>query len=216
VEEMKLLILGGPGAGKGTQAIKIARKYKIAHIASGDILREGARSGADFGMEASRYMAEGDLVPDILILNLMLKRLRNDDCKNGFILDGFPRTIYQAMEFHRTHEIDLVINIIVDKEILVERISGRRSCPSCGQVYHISSNPPEKEGVCDRCGTALIQRKDDTEETLLHRYAIYQDEIKPLIEFYSRFDNIIDINGDRTIEEIQAEIDGELSRLTSQ
>jgi adenylate kinase len=213
VEEMKLLIIGGPGAGKGTQAIKIAKKYKIVHIASGDILREGARSGSDFGMEASRYMAEGDLVPDILILNLVLKRLRNDDCKNGFILDGFPRTIYQAMEFHRTHEIDLVINIIVEREILVKRISGRRSCPSCGQIYHISSNPPKQEGICDRCGTALIQRKDDTEETLIHRYAVYLDEIEPLIKYYSELDNIIDINGNGTITEIQTEIDKNISRL---
>lgn len=198
---MKLILLGAPGAGKGTQAKWISKEYGLPHISTGDILRQNVKEGTELGKEAKKYMDAGKLVPDELIIGMVKDRLAQDDCKNGFILDGFPRTIKQAEELEKITDIDAVLNIYVPFEKLIERITGRRSCPKCGAVYHIKYNPPKKEGICDACGTPLIQRDDDKEETVKKRLETYEEQTAPLIDYYEKKGKLITVEGQEEIED---------------
>ena len=187
---MKLVMLGAPGAGKGTQANMIAEKYGIPHISTGDIFRANIKEGTDLGKEAKSYMDKGELVPDELTVRLLLDRVSKDDCKDGYVLDGFPRTIPQAEVLEKELEkngdrIDKAVNVDVPDENIVNRMSGRRACLKCGATYHIVHIPPRKEGICDNCGSELVQRDDDKEETVKNRLKVYHEQTAPLIEFYS-------------------------------
>ncbi len=203
---MKLILLGAPGAGKGTQAKKIVAEFGIPQISTGDILRKAVADGTPLGMEAKKYMEAGQLVPDEVVIGLMKERLQGDDCRNGFILDGFPRTVEQAEALERITDIDAVISIDVDMDSLVERITGRRSCSQCGAVYHIKFNPPKKDGVCDACGGPLIQREDDREETVRKRLDTYMKQTSPLIEYYGKKGLLRPVDGNGPIDEIYASI----------
>ena len=182
-------MLGAPGAGKGTQAKMIADKYSIPHISTGDIFRANIKNGTELGMEAKKYMDEGKLVPDELTVRILLDRVAKDDCKNGYVLDGFPRTIPQAevldSELNKLGDkIDYAINVDVPDENIVNRMSGRRACVTCGATYHIVHIPPKTPGVCDKCGSELILRDDDAPETVLKRLGVYHEQTQPLIDFY--------------------------------
>ena len=182
-------MLGAPGAGKGTQAKMIADKYSIPHISTGDIFRANIKNGTELGMEAKKYMDEGKLVPDELTVRILLDRVAQDDCKNGYVLDGFPRTIPQAevLDSELTKlgdKIDYAINVDVPDENIVRRMSGRRACLKCGATYHIVHIPPVKEGICDKCGSELILRDDDAPQTVLKRLGVYHEQTQPLIDFY--------------------------------
>ncbi len=198
---MKLILLGAPGAGKGTQAKWISKEYGLPHISTGDILRHNVKEGTELGKEAKKYMDAGGLVPDELIIKMMKERLAQEDCKGGFILDGFPRTINQAEELEKITDIDAVLNIHVPFEKLIERITGRRSCPKCGAVYHIKYNPPKKDNTCDVCGSTLIQRDDDKEETVKKRLETYEKQTAPLIDYYERKGKLITVEGQEEIED---------------
>lgn len=203
---MKLILLGAPGAGKGTQAKKIVKEFAIPQISTGDILRRAVADGTPLGKEAKKYMEAGKLVPDELVIGIMKERLHQDDCSNGFILDGFPRTVEQARALEGFTEIDAVINIDVDFNSLVERITGRRSCPECGAVYHIKFNPPKVEGICDICGSRLVQREDDREETVRKRLETYTEQTSPLIDYYAGKGALKIVAGNRSIDEIYESI----------
>ena len=208
---MKIIMLGAPGAGKGTQAKKIAAKYQIPHISTGDIFRENIKKGTELGKKAQEYMNRGELVPDDLVIEIATTRLLEDDCKDGFLLDGFPRTVYQAEkldEFLAAHgsKIDKVIDIEVGKEELMERLTGRRVCKSCGASYHIVNIPPKKEGVCDVCGGELIQRADDNAETVANRIEVYEAQTMPLVEYYEKAGNIAHIDGATGLDNVFADI----------
>ena len=182
-------MLGAPGAGKGTQAKMIADKYSIPHISTGDIFRANIKNGTELGMEAKKYMDEGKLVPDELTVRILLDRVAKDDCKNGYVLDGFPRTIPQAEVLDEEltklgDKIDYAINVDVPDENIVNRMSGRRACVTCGATYHIVHIPPKNPGVCDKCGSELILRDDDAPETVLKRLGVYHEQTQPLIDFY--------------------------------
>lgn len=187
---MKIVMLGAPGAGKGTQAKMIADKYSIPHISTGDIFRANIKEGTALGLEAKSYMDQGKLVPDELTVKILLDRVAKDDCANGYVLDGFPRTIPQAEVLKDAlaklnDKIDYAVNVDVPDENIVKRMSGRRACVTCGATYHIEHVPPKTEGICDRCGAALILRDDDKPETVLNRLKIYHDQTQPLIDFYT-------------------------------
>ena len=187
---MKIIMLGAPGAGKGTQAKMIAEKYQIPHVSTGDIFRANIKSGTELGEEAKKYIDQGFLVPDELTVKILLDRIAKDDCKNGYVLDGFPRTIPQAEELDKAlseigDAIDYAINVDVPDENIVRRMSGRRACLACGATYHIAHIPPKKEGICDTCGQELVLRDDDKPETVLKRLKVYHDQTKPLIDFYA-------------------------------
>lgn len=187
---MKIIMLGAPGAGKGTQAMMIAEKYQIPHISTGDIFRANIKNGTELGKEAKTYMDKGELVPDELTVRILLDRVAQPDCEKGYVLDGFPRTIPQAEVLDqeltkRNEKIDYAINVEVPDENIVRRMSGRRACVSCGATYHLVHIPPKKEGLCDKCGTELILRDDDKEETVKNRLGVYHDQTQPLIEYYS-------------------------------
>ncbi len=182
-------MLGAPGAGKGTQAKMIADKYSIPHISTGDIFRANIKNGTELGMEAKKYMDEGKLVPDELTVRILLDRVAQDDCKNGYVLDGFPRTIPQAEVLDEEltklgDKIDYAINVDVPDENIVNRMSGRRACVTCGATYHIVHIPPKNPGICDKCGSELILRDDDAPETVLKRLGVYHEQTQPLIDFY--------------------------------
>lgn len=188
---MKIIMLGAPGAGKGTQAKMIAEKYQIPHISTGDIFRANIKNGTDLGKEAKSYMDKGELVPDELTVRILLDRVAQPDCKNGYVLDGFPRTIPQAevldKELTKQNEsIDYAINVEVPDENIVRRMSGRRACLGCGATYHLVHIPPTKEGICDKCGKELILRDDDKEETVKNRLNVYHDQTQPLIDYYEK------------------------------
>ncbi|MCM1047325.1 MAG: adenylate kinase [Clostridiales bacterium] len=188
---MKIIMLGAPGAGKGTQAQMIADKYNIPHISTGDIFRENVKNGTELGIEAKKYMDKGLLVPDELTVKILLDRVAKDDCKNGYVLDGFPRTIPQAEVLDNAlnelgEKIDYAINVDVPDTNIIRRMSGRRACLSCGATYHIEHVPPKKEGICDKCGKELVQRDDDKEETVKNRLEVYHKQTQPLIEFYTK------------------------------
>ena len=188
---MKIIMLGAPGAGKGTQAKMIAKEYGIPHISTGDIFRANIKNNTELGKEAKTYMDAGQLVPDELTVKILLDRVAQDDCKNGYVLDGFPRTIPQAEVLDEAlakmgDQIDYAIDVDVPDENIVKRMGGRRACVTCGATYHIVHVPPKKEGICDNCGSKLILRDDDKPETVLNRLKVYHDQTQPLIDFYKK------------------------------
>ena len=204
---MRLILLGPPGAGKGTQAAGIVEKYKIPHISTGDIFRQNIKEGTELGKKAKEYMDQGLLVPDELTVGLVTDRISQPDCGNGFMLDGFPRNVSQAVQldaFLKNNGIalDKVINIEVDKEKLVARAVGRRICKSCGATYHIEFNPSKEEGVCDICKGDLYQRADEKEETVSKRIQVYLNETKPLADYYSKVGIIAVIDGQQSIDKV--------------
>ena len=208
---MKIVFMGPPGAGKGTQAEKIIENYQIPHISTGDMFRKAIKDQTELGMEAKRYMDQGALVPDHVTIGIVKDRLSESDCKSGFLLDGFPRTVDQAKALDEIltsldSKIDYVINIDVDLNILKERLTGRRICRSCGATYHKIFNPSKVEGVCDKCGGELYQRKDDNEETVGNRLDVYVSQTKPLLDYYSLAGNLVNINGQQSIELVFEEI----------
>ena len=208
---LNIVLLGPPGAGKGTQAELIVQKYGIPQISTGDIFRANIKNGTELGMKAKAYMDKGDLVPDELVVDLVKDRIEQDDCKDGFMLDGFPRTVFQAEELDKIMEarglkIDSVLNIDVKPEKLVKRIAGRRVCKACGATYNVDYKPPAKEGVCDKCGDEVYQRADDTEETVQNRIKVYFSQTAPLIDYYEKSGVIANIDGDTSEEAVFAQI----------
>ena len=204
---MRLVLLGPPGVGKGTQASAIVEKYKIPHISTGDIFRANIKEGTELGKEAKSYMDKGHLVPDELVVSIVKDRLTHEDCKEGFLLDGFPRTLKQADALDKELSemgiaLDKVLNIEADKDVLVERVIGRRICKSCGATYHIKFNPSKVENVCDIDGGELLQRDDDTEETVTTRIDVYNKETQPLIKYYGDKNIILNLEGTRPIKDI--------------
>ena len=213
---MRLILLGPPGAGKGTQASSIVAEYGITHISTGDIFRHNIKNETELGKKVKSYLDNGQLVPDELTIDLVWDRLSKDDCKKGFLLDGFPRTINQAEALQKGLEerglkLDKVINIDVDKNILVKRLSGRRVCKNCGETYHVDNKPSEKEGVCDKCSGEVIQRADDNEKTVLDRIEVYEKQTFPLIDFYKNLGLILTVDGTLSIEDVFSQIKESLS-----
>ncbi len=208
---MRLILLGPPGAGKGTQAQNIREKYNIPHISTGDIFRDNLKRETELGLKAKGYMDAGELVPDSLVVEIVVDRLAQADCENGFLLDGFPRTVYQAEAldaFMSKNGIALnaVINIKADASVLVERIVGRRICKSCGATYHLTFNPPAAADVCDSCSGNLYQRADDNEETVGNRISVYEEQTAPLIDYYNKRDLVVDIDGLAPIDDVSKQI----------
>ena len=208
---MKIIMLGAPGAGKGTQAKMIADKYQIPHISTGDIFRSNIKEGTELGKEAKTYMDKGLLVPDELTVKILLDRVAKDDCKNGYVLDGFPRTIPQAEVLDEAlaklnDKIDFAIDVDVPDENIITRMSGRRACLACGATYHIEHIPPKTEGICDRCGKELVQRDDDKEETVKNRLNVYHEQTQPLIDFYTEKGILKTVDGTVDMEDVFAAI----------
>ena len=208
---LRTILLGPPGAGKGTQAVKIVEKYGVPHSSTGDIFRENIKNGTELGKKAQEYMNKGELVPDDLVCDLATSRLLEPDCAEGFLLDGFPRTVYQAEkldEFLKEHDskIDVVLNLAVEKDELITRLTGRRVCKVCGASFHIVSVPPKEEGVCDHCGGELIQRPDDNLETVTNRIDVYDSQTKPLVDYYEKAGNIATIDGAADLDSVFADI----------
>ncbi|MGB2826148.1 MAG: adenylate kinase [Thermoplasmata archaeon] len=197
---LKLIIFGPPSAGKGTQAQRLSERYGIPQIATGDLLRDAVAKQTPLGAEIKSYLDSGRLGPDDLIVQLISDRVSKPDCANGYILDGFPRTMGQARELDKMAEVDIVFNIVVGMERLVERAIGRRTCGQCAAVYHVSFNPPKAPGVCDKCGSGLIQRDDDKEDTVRNRLRIYMEQTAPLLEHFRMNDNLVDIDGSKGID----------------
>lgn len=204
---MRVVLLGPPGVGKGTQASNIVKKYNIPHISTGDIFRANIKEGTELGLTAKGYMDKGLLVPDELVVSIVKDRLTKEDCKDGFLLDGFPRTVKQAEVLDKELDemgikLDKVVNIDADKEILINRAIGRRICRECGATYHVVNNPPKVEGICDLDKGELYQRDDDTVETVSTRIQVYLDQTQPLIQYYRNQGLILDIDGTRPIDEV--------------
>ena len=215
---MNLVLMGLPGAGKGTQAEQIVEKYKIPHISTGDMFRSAIKEGTDLGLQAKSFMDKGELVPDEVTIGIVRERLSKADCEKGFLLDGFPRTVPQAEALENilsdlNRKIDFVINIDVEKELLMERLTGRRICKSCGSTYHLVFNPPATEGVCDRCNGELYQRADDNEETVQNRLEVNLKQTKPLLDFYETKGYLRNINGQQDIRKVFADLDELLGSL---
>ena len=207
----RVVLLGPPGAGKGTQATGIAEKYNILHISTGDIFRANVKEGTPLGVKAKEYMDKGLLVPDELVCDLVEDRIMQADCANGYLLDGFPRTVFQAEHFDKFleskgQEIDWVVDIEVDEAILLPRMLGRRVCRKCGKPYHVTNMPPKVEGVCDVCGGEVYQRADDSEETVLNRFKVYNEQTSPLIEYYKKNGKLAEIDGAMPLDEVFAAI----------
>ncbi len=208
---MKLLIMGRPGAGKGTQAVNIREYYHIPHISTGDIFRENLKQQTKLGLLAKGYMDKGELVPDSLTIELVKDRLSQADCKSGFLLDGFPRNLEQAYALdaflkENNDALDAVLDIDVKPEVLIDRIVGRRVCPSCGATYHIKNNPSKVEGVCDKCGNNLIQRADDTYDTAYNRLKVYDEKTAPLLDYYRDQHLLKTVNGDQDFAKVFEDI----------
>ena len=208
---MKIIMLGAPVAGKGTQAKMIADKYSIPHSSTGDIFRANIKNGTELGKKAKEYMDKGLLVPDELTVDLVIDRVAQDDCANGYVLDGFPRTIPQAESLdkaltERNEKIDYAINVEVPDENIINRMSGRRACLSCGATYHIVHIPTKVEGICDRCGAELVLRDDDKPETVKNRLDVYHDQTQPLIEYYSNKGALVEVDGTKEMSEVFADI----------
>jgi adenylate kinase len=204
---MKIVMLGAPGAGKGTQAEMLAEKYGIPHISTGDIFRMNIKNGTELGKEAKTYMDQGLLVPDELTVRILLDRVAKDDCKNGYLLDGFPRNIPQANVLEEAlsklgDKIDYAINVEVPDDNIIRRMSGRRACLACGATYHIEHVPPKKEGICDKCGEELVLRDDDRPETVGNRLQVYKDQTQPLIEFYEKKGVLHNVDGTKNMNEV--------------
>ncbi|HIS33174.1 MAG TPA: adenylate kinase [Candidatus Limivivens intestinipullorum] len=204
---MKIIMLGAPGAGKGTQAKKIAEKYQIPHISTGDIFRANIKNGTELGKKAKTYMDQGLLVPDELVVDLVVDRVGQDDCKNGYVLDGFPRTIPQAEALDAALEklgekMDYAINVDVPDENIISRMGGRRACVGCGATYHVAYNPPKTENICDSCGEKLILRDDDKPETVKKRLDVYHEQTQPLIDYYKKAGILRDVDGTVDMEDV--------------
>lgn len=204
---MKIVMLGAPGAGKGTQAIKIADKYDIPHISTGDIFRANIKGGTELGQKAKSYIDKGELVPDEVTIGMLLDRIAQDDCKNGYVLDGFPRTIPQAESLtealkSQDDKIDFALNIDVPDEAIIERMSGRRACPKCGATYHIVYAAPKAENICDKCGTELIIRSDDKPETVKDRLNVYHQQTEPLIAYYKAAGVLREVDGTQELPKV--------------
>ncbi|MDK2939607.1 MAG: adenylate kinase [Methanolobus sp.] len=207
---MNIALFGPPGAGKGTQAKELSKKYSIPHISTGDILRANVRDGTELGLKAKQYMDKGELVPDEVLIGLIRNRLTESDCETGYLLDGYPRTIPQADALtdilkEISKPLDAVINIEVSDDELVKRLSGRRSC-ACGESYHVMFNPPEKDGICNACGADLYQRDDDKEEVIRQRLAVYNEKTKPLINYYDDAGILVNIDGTGVVDAVFADI----------
>ena len=204
---MKIIMLGAPGAGKGTQAKQIADKYSIPHISTGDIFRANIKNGTELGKKAKQYMDQGALVPDELTCDLVMDRIQQDDCKNGFVLDGFPRTIPQAEALDAAlgkinEKMDSAIDVDVPDENIVNRMSGRRACLNCGATYHLISIPPKVEGICDRCGSEIVLREDDKPETVQKRLKVYHEQTQPLIDYYKNQGILKSVDGTQPMDEV--------------
>ena len=204
---MKIIMLGAPGAGKGTQAEMISEKYGLPHISTGDIFRANIKNGTELGKEAKKYMDQGQLVPDELTVKILLDRVAQADCKNGYVLDGFPRTIPQAEVLDEEltklgDKVDFAINVDVPDDNIINRMSGRRACVSCGATYHVVFNPTKVEGVCDKCGANLILRDDDKPETVKNRLDVYHKQTQPLIDFYSKKGILKEVDGTVAMNEV--------------
>jgi adenylate kinase len=204
---MKLVLLGAPGAGKGTQAKKLIEKYKIPQISTGDILRKAVADGTPLGKEAKSFMDKGELVPDSVVIGLVKERLGQDDCNNGYILDGFPRNTSQAETLDTVlsdmgSPLDIALSVDVDKDVLMKRLTGRRTCKGCQQMYNVHFSPPQKDGVCDKCGGELYQRDDDKEETIKNRLDVYEKSTAPLIDYYGNKGILKSVEGVGNIDEI--------------
>lgn len=209
---MRLILLGPPGAGKGTQAANIVTKYNLPHISTGDIFRANIKQGTELGKRAKEYIDRGELVPDSLVVELIEDRLQKDDTSVGFMLDGFPRTIFQAEALDEVLKnmgitLDYVLNIVVDPAVLVERAVGRRICKDCGATYHVKFNAPSVEGICDKCSGKLYQRSDDNEETVSNRINVYTNETAPLIDYYKKAGKIVTIDGLQEIGKVFSDIE---------
>lgn len=210
---MKVIMLGAPGAGKGTQAKKIAAKYQIPHISTGDIFRANIKNGTELGKKAKTYMDQGLLVPDELVVDLVVDRLNQEDCKNGCVLDGFPRTIPQAEALDKAlkglgQKVDYAVNVEVPDENIVTRMGGRRACVGCGATYHLVYAPTKEEGICDTCGGELILRDDDKPETVTKRLNVYHEQTQPLIDYYAQAGILKEVDGTKDIEDVFREITG--------
>ena len=210
---MKIIMLGAPGAGKGTQAAEISKEYNIPHISTGDIFRSNIKNGTELGRLAKSYMDKGELVPDEVTVNMLLQRVAEADCANGYVLDGFPRTIPQAEVLEKELEasgakVDFALNVDVPDESIVKRMSGRRSCPSCSSIYHVEFKKPQKDGICDKCGSGLVQRDDDKEETVKNRLSVYHEQTAPLIDFYERRSVLRTVDGTKDMEQVKKDIFG--------
>jgi len=204
---MRLILLGPPGAGKGTQAEVLVEKLKVPQISTGDILRAAVKAGTPIGLKAKAFMDAGDLVPDDVIIGVLKERLTADDCKNGYIFDGVPRTIAQAGAIDEQGVvIDAVLSIEVPDDIIIKRLGGRRTCPECGMIFHIETKKPAKEGICDVCGAALIIRKDDEADTILNRLETYHKETEPLIDYYRKQGKLREVGGEFNIASQTAEV----------
>lgn len=204
---MKIIMLGAPGAGKGTQAKQIADKYSIPHISTGDIFRANIKNGTELGKKAKQYMDQGALVPDELTCDLVMDRIQQDDCKNGFVLDGFPRTIPQAEALDAAlgkinEKMDYAIDVDVPDENIVNRMSGRRACLNCGATYHLISIPPKVEGICDRCGSEIVLREDDKPETVQKRLKVYHEQTQPLFDYYKNQGILKSVDGTQPMDEV--------------
>ena len=204
---MKIIMLGAPGAGKGSQASRIAMEYQLPHISTGDIFRANLKEETELGKKAKSFMDKGELVPDDITIAMLLERIHKEDCKNGYILDGFPRTIPQAEALKealakKDEKIDLALDVEASDELIIKRMAGRRTCPACGAIYHIVSLPPKTEGICDRCGADLIQRKDDNEETVKNRLKIYHEVTEPLISYYKKEGILEEIDGAEELDKV--------------
>lgn len=204
---MKIIMLGAPGAGKGTQAKMLADKYGIPHISTGDIFRANIKNGTELGTKAKEYMDKGLLVPDELTCDLVVDRIKQEDCEKGYILDGFPRTIPQAECLDNALEsmndkIDYAVNVDVPDENIIKRMSGRRACVGCGATYHIVYNPTKEEGICDRCGKELILRDDDKPETVENRLKVYHEQTQPLIDYYNNKGALQEVDGTKDMQEV--------------
>lgn len=204
---MKIIMLGAPGAGKGTQAKRIAEKYGIPHISTGDIFRANIKNGTDLGKKAKEYMDKGALVPDELTCDLVMDRIQQEDCKNGFVLDGFPRTIPQAETLDEalgkiSEKMDYAIDVDVPDENIVNRMGGRRACLSCGATYHIEFNPTKVDGICDACGAKTVLRDDDKPETVQNRLKVYHEQTQPLIDYYKKQDILKSVDGTQPMDAV--------------
>ena len=204
---MKIIMLGAPGAGKGSQASRIATEYQLPHISTGDIFRANLKEETELGKKAKSFMDKGELVPDDITIAMLLERIHKEDCKNGYILDGFPRTIPQAEALKealakKNEKIDLALDVEATDELIIKRMAGRRTCPACGAIYHIVTLPPKVEGKCDRCGADLIQRKDDNEETVKNRLKIYHEITEPLISYYKKEGILEEIDGAEDLDKV--------------
>lgn len=208
---MKIIMLGAPGAGKGTQAKKIAEKYQIPHISTGDIFRANIKGGTELGMKAKSYMDQGGLVPDDVTIGMLLDRIQEADCANGYVLDGFPRTIPQAESLTKAlsemdETMDYAINVDVPDENIINRMAGRRACLACGATYHIVYNAPKQEGICDVCGEKLVLRDDDKPETVQKRLGVYHEQTQPLIEYYGNAGILVSVDGTKDLNEVFKDI----------